>query len=67
LLEWLDKPLLITAAVAYQFAKIGNDKKAGKLLKDLDEDEHLGDYIDCLGMSPGYDGDFSCLVLIKSY
>jgi len=35
-------------AVAYQFATIGNDKGARDLIKQLDDDIQLGDYIDCM-------------------
>ena len=58
LLEKLRRPwrhLLIAAAVAYQFAKVGNDEAAQKLVVDLDNDKLLGTYIDCMGTSPGQD------------
>jgi len=35
-------------AVSYQFAKIGDDLRAKKLVQDLDDDPKLCDYIDCL-------------------
>ncbi|KAI5852393.1 hypothetical protein BZA05DRAFT_452635 [Tricharina praecox] len=35
-------------AVAYQFAMIGTDTKAIELLKNLDDDKELGEYIDCM-------------------
>lgn len=34
------------SAVAFQFAKVGNDKGAERLLRDLDNDEHVGNYVD---------------------
>ena len=34
-------------AVAFQFAQVGNDLKAGEFLKKLDEDASIGDIIDC--------------------
>ena len=46
--------MLIAAAVAYQFAKIGNGV-AGQALVGLSDDEFLGNYVDCMGMSSGYD------------
>jgi hypothetical protein len=35
-------------AVAYQFIRIGDDPEAIKLLRDLDDHQKLGRYIDCL-------------------
>jgi hypothetical protein len=40
--------LITCLAVAYQFATIGNDKGARALVKQLDDDQQLGDYIDCM-------------------
>jgi hypothetical protein len=47
--------LLVSEAVAYQFAKVGSDEKAGELLKKLDNDIFLGEYIACLGRSSAND------------
>jgi len=38
--------------VAYQFAMIGQDQNAIDLLKSLDDDKELGDYIDCMRAFP---------------
>ena len=35
-------------AVSFQFSRIGNDPGAAQLLRDLDEDPDLGEYIDVL-------------------
>jgi len=35
-------------AVAYQFATVGNNPGARKLVQDLDDDKDLGKYIDCM-------------------
>ena len=51
---WHD--MLTAAVVAYQFAKIGNDQAAQDLVQRLDDDEKLGDYIDCMGTFSGCDG-----------
>ena len=48
--------MLMAAAVAYQFAKIGNDKVAQDLVQNLDDDKLLGKYIDCMGTFSGRDG-----------
>lgn len=42
------RSLIACLAVAYQFATIGNDTGARKLVQDLDDDTQLGDYIDCM-------------------
>ena len=48
--------MLKAAAVAYQFAKIGNDKVAQDLVQNLGDDKLLGKYIDCMGTFSGRDG-----------
>ena len=48
--------MLMAAAVAYQFAKIGNDQVAQDLVQNLDDDKLLGIYIDCMGTFSGRDG-----------
>lgn len=35
-------------AVAFQFARVGNDQGAAALLETLDNDENIGNYVDCL-------------------
>jgi hypothetical protein len=42
--------MLISKAIAYQFAKVGNDEEAKTFLHSLDNDKKLGAYIDCVGM-----------------
>ena len=42
--------MLIALAVAYQFAKIGNDEGGKTLVASLDDDSSIGQYIDCMGM-----------------
>ena len=44
--------MLIIEAVAYQFAKIGNEES---LVQALGDDEVLGKYIDSMGTSSGDD------------
>ena len=46
--------MLIAAAVAYQFAKIGNDKAAQDPAVGLGEHDIPRDNIDSLGTPPGY-------------
>ena len=48
--------MLTATVVAYQFAKIGNDRAAQDLVQRLDGDEKLGGYIDCMGMISGFYG-----------
>ena len=47
--------MLIIEAVAYQFAKIGNDGDGQSLVQDLDDDKKLGEYIDSMGTPSGHD------------
>jgi hypothetical protein len=35
-------------ALGFQFARVGNDEGAKKLLDMLDLDPEIGDYVDCL-------------------
>lgn len=37
-----------SAAVSFQFSRIGNDLSGAQLLTDLDRDSELGEYIDTL-------------------
>ncbi|KAI5795409.1 hypothetical protein DFH27DRAFT_612640 [Peziza echinospora] len=36
-------------AVSYMFAQVGKDKEAEIYLDNLDNHEHIGDYVDCMG------------------
>jgi hypothetical protein len=33
-------------AVAFYFARVGNNKKAADLIKRLDDDDEIGDWVD---------------------
>ena len=39
---------LTAAAVSFQFARVGNDEGAANLLRKIDNDETVGQYVDCL-------------------
>ena len=39
---------MTAAAVSFQFAKVGNDQGATDLLCKIDNDERVGQYVDCL-------------------